>query len=272
MNIHLKNTLRSIYYGWQDAGAISTSPDFAGNRVSLYLDILRCCRTYHMTSAQYKASKFYSLSNDEKDRIGSNFKDMNQQRDKWETEYFQNWKFFKKYADIEYETSSIKRVQRLRAYTKRFGFGKNCLVQHGVKFICEHCSIGSLSIGNDVLFARNVDIDYTGDLEIGNDVKIMEGVKILTHAHDTFHSQKDSRLIPLSNRAYKTNLRIGNHVRIASHAIILPGVQEIGDNSFISAGAVVDQRVPENVIVAGNPAKVIAKIPAIVLRRIYPDV
>ena len=76
----------------------------------------------------------------------------------------------------------------------------------------------------------------------------------------------DSELIPFSNRAYKTNLKIGNKVSICAHAIILPGVREIGENSLISAGAVVTRPVPPNVIVAGNPATVVRKIPAVVNR------
>ena len=53
-----------------------------------------------------------------------------------------------------------------------------------------------------------------------------------------------------------------------SRAIIMPGVGEIGENSMISAGAVVHEKVPSNCIVAGNPAKIVAKIPK-GLRRVY---
>ena len=77
---------------------------------------------------------------------------------------------------------------------------------------------------------------------------------------------KEEELIPFSNRAYKTNLKIGNNVSICAHAVILPGVTEIGENSIISAGAIVNRPVPANVIVAGNPAVVVRKIPAIVKR------
>ena len=77
---------------------------------------------------------------------------------------------------------------------------------------------------------------------------------------------KEEELIPFSNRAYKTNLKIGNNVSICAHAIILPGVTEIGENSIISAGAIVNRPVPANVIVAGNPAVVVRKIPSVVKR------
>jgi galactoside O-acetyltransferase len=42
-------------------------------------------------------------------------------------------------------------------------------------------------------------------------------------------------------------------------AIILPGVT-IGDNSIVGAGSVVTKDVPANVIVVGNPARVLRQI------------
>lgn len=49
---------------------------------------------------------------------------------------------------------------------------------------------------------------------------------------------------------------IGNNVMIGAHAIILGNVH-VGDNSIIGAGSVVLKDVPENCVVAGNPAKII---------------
>jgi acetyltransferase-like isoleucine patch superfamily enzyme len=52
---------------------------------------------------------------------------------------------------------------------------------------------------------------------------------------------------------------IGNFVYIGWGALILPGVT-IGDCCIIGAGSVVTRDVPENSIVAGNPAKVLRQI------------
>ncbi len=49
---------------------------------------------------------------------------------------------------------------------------------------------------------------------------------------------------------------VGNNVFIGNNSILLPGVI-IGDNYIIGAGSVVSKNVPENSVVAGNPAKVI---------------
>ncbi len=44
-------------------------------------------------------------------------------------------------------------------------------------------------------------------------------------------------------------------------SVLLPGVT-IGQNAFVGAGAVVTKDVRDGVIVAGNPARVVGKVPA----------
>jgi maltose O-acetyltransferase len=52
---------------------------------------------------------------------------------------------------------------------------------------------------------------------------------------------------------------IGDNVWIGGHATICPGAT-IGNGVVVAAGAVVTKDVPDNVVVAGVPAKVIKKI------------
>lgn len=52
---------------------------------------------------------------------------------------------------------------------------------------------------------------------------------------------------------------IGDYVYIGANALIMPGVT-IGNNSLIAAGSVVTKSVPENMVVAGNPARIICTI------------
>lgn len=51
-------------------------------------------------------------------------------------------------------------------------------------------------------------------------------------------------------------IKVGNNVWFGAQCVVLGNVT-IGDNSIIGAGSVVTRDVPANVIVAGNPAKVI---------------
>lgn len=49
---------------------------------------------------------------------------------------------------------------------------------------------------------------------------------------------------------------VGNHVMIGAGACILGNIT-IGDNTVIGANAVVTHNIPPNVVVAGNPARII---------------
>jgi acetyltransferase-like isoleucine patch superfamily enzyme len=50
--------------------------------------------------------------------------------------------------------------------------------------------------------------------------------------------------------------RVGRRAAIGSNATVLCGVT-IGDNAIIGAGSVVTSDVPNNAVVAGNPARVL---------------
>ncbi|KAG2187800.1 hypothetical protein INT44_005490 [Umbelopsis vinacea] len=55
---------------------------------------------------------------------------------------------------------------------------------------------------------------------------------------------------------YAKEITIGNMCWIGGGAILCPGVK-IGDRSVVAAGAVVTKDVPSDVVVGGNPAKII---------------
>lgn len=54
-------------------------------------------------------------------------------------------------------------------------------------------------------------------------------------------------------------ISIADNVFVGAGSIILKGVS-IGKNSIVGAGSVVTKNVPENVVVAGNPSRVVKKI------------
>lgn len=249
-----------IRYGWKDAKEISSTKGVKHSRLYIYKDILICFCKYYIFSTQYKKYKVWNLAEDERIRLAEQIGTVNKQRDEWIDYYYENWKFLSKYRDMKWSVSIKKKDIRNVAYTKRYGLGKNANVQYDVTLICEHYSVGKLDVGDNLLLARGCDIDFTGDLKIGNSVGILEGVKILTHGHDYIGLKKEKDLVPNSRRAFLSPLEIGDNVTIGSHSIIMPGVRYIGKNSMISAGSVVTKRIPDNVIVAGNPAKIIGSI------------
>lgn len=59
-------------------------------------------------------------------------------------------------------------------------------------------------------------------------------------------------------RAWKPHTYIGENCFIGGRAMILPGVR-IGNGCIVGSGAVVTKDVPDNCVVAGNPAQIIRR-------------
>lgn len=113
-----------------------------------------------------------------------------------------------------------------------------------------YCDYGTnIYLGEKVYFNFDCVILDVCEVRIGNHVFIAPGVHIYAATH------------PLSAESRRTQefgkpVTIGNDVWIGGKAVICPGVT-IGDRSVIGAGSVVTKDVPADVVVAGNPAKVI---------------
>lgn len=88
---------------------------------------------------------------------------------------------------------------------------------------------------------------------IGDDCFIGPNVSVYTACHSTDPVERNAR------QEWARPVTIGDNVWIGGSVTILPGVT-IGDNVTIGAGSVVVKDVPSNVVVAGNPAKVIRKV------------
>ncbi len=69
----------------------------------------------------------------------------------------------------------------------------------------------------------------------------------------------DPRLHDRHNLLHFAKVTIKENAWICIGAIICPGVT-IGKNAIVAAGAVVTKDVPDNVVVGGNPAKIIKKL------------
>ena len=130
----------------------------------------------------------------------------------------------------------------------RVWIGAECLFWQGVTVSGEQ-GRGFLTVGDFVQINRDTHLDITGGLQIGTGTVISERCLIYTHDHGT-----DPHSTPKACPKV-----IGRDVWIGAGAIVLPGCQAIGDSAVVGAGAVVTKDVAEGAVVAGNPAKDVAR-------------
>lgn len=97
-----------------------------------------------------------------------------------------------------------------------------------------------------------IDITRPYLLDIGDFVKITKGVTILTHGYEWSVLRKEYGEILASGG----KVTIGNNVFIGMNTTILKNTV-IGSNVIIGANSLVSKDIPNNVVAAGNPAKII---------------
>lgn len=142
------------------------------------------------------------------------------------------------------EKSCIRGCLEIQRECGKIEIGKNC-------YIGDHSRIwaaDNIKIGNNVLIAHNVNI-------FDND----------THPIDYLERRDDAENIIFRGirknyqSLHSSPVEIGHDTWIGCNSIILKGVK-IGKGTIVAAGSVVTKDVPPNVIVAGNPAKIVKKL------------
>lgn len=111
--------------------------------------------------------------------------------------------------------------------------------------------VGPITVGERVFVNQGSYIRPR--VTIGDDVSIGPFVRLITDTHKISTGKRRT------GTPHKDPIHIGSGVWIGAGATVLGGVT-IGSRSIIAAGAVVTSDVPENVMVAGVPAKIIRHI------------
>ena len=117
-----------------------------------------------------------------------------------------------------------------------------------------HCDYGyNIEVGENFFANYNLTILDVGKVKIGDNAQIAPNVSIYTAGHPVHPDSRNS------GYEYGIAITIGDNVWIGGNTCILPGVT-IGNNVVIGAGSVVTKDIPDNVIVAGNPCRIIREI------------
>ena len=141
-------------------------------------------------------------------------------------------------------------------------FEEGCLVFHPENVhVGAHVYVGhhamlkgyyknELRIGDGTWIGQQAFIHAAGGVEIGSNVGIAPGVKILSSHHDEASPETPILHAPI----VLEKVVIDDDADIGIGAIILPGIR-VGRGAQVGAGAVVTRDVPAYAVVAGNPAK-----------------
>ena len=117
-----------------------------------------------------------------------------------------------------------------------------------------HCDYGyNIEVGENFFANYHFVVLDVGRVKIGDNAQIAPNVSIYTAGHPVHPESRNS------GYEYGIAVTIGDNVWIGGNVCILPGVT-IGNNAVIGAGSVVVRDIPDNVIAAGNPCRVIREI------------
>ncbi|MGZ0879439.1 maltose acetyltransferase domain-containing protein [Priestia megaterium] len=145
------------------------------------------------------------------------------------------------------ETEGEKRTQLLR---ELFGStGENVYIEPNIRVDYGY----NIFVGEN--FSANFDCVILDVCEVrfGDNCMLAPGVHVYTATHPLDPTERNS------GKEYAKPIIFGDNVWIGGSAVINPGVS-IGDNVVIASGSVVTKDVPNNVVVGGNPAKIIKNI------------
>lgn len=141
-------------------------------------------------------------------------------------------------------------------------FGKSDKAFVNPPFYCDYGF--HIETGKNFFANYNCTIIDVARVTIGDNCQFASNVSIYTAGHPVHPDSRNSLY------EYGIGVSIGDNVWIGGSTVILPGVH-IGSNTVIGAGSVVTKDIPDWVVAAGNPCKVIRKITEEDRRYYYKD-
>lgn len=148
----------------------------------------------------------------------------------------------------KYIYNLLKRVQRLRLSRKGWIIGNNVTISfRGVDKI----GGGNIICSDNVCINAGAMLVASADIEIGENSTLAYRSLLTTNANPNAPYNELCKIYP----PIQKKIIIGDNVWVGANAVILPGVK-IGNGVVVAAGSVVNCDIPDNVMVAGVPAKI----------------
>ena len=148
------------------------------------------------------------------------------------------------------ETNREQKVERDELLKGLFGRTGNC-IKIEPNFNCDY--------GHNIIVGENFYVNFgcvildCAKVTVGDNCLIGPQVGIYTACHPIDPIERMSRI------EFAKPITIGDNCWIGGHATINPGVI-LGDNVVVASGSVVTNSFPDNVVIGGNPARVLKEI------------
>ena len=135
---------------------------------------------------------------------------------------------------------------------KSIEIGNHVVIAKGVTLSNNEIPSGKLVIEDGASIDNGCFVDFSGGIIMRKDAHLAWGVYVSTHDHGyDYH-----------NKPVGKPLEIGDNAFVGARSTILHNCNRIGKNAVVGTGSVVTKDVPDNAIVAGNPARIIKYINA----------
>lgn len=128
--------------------------------------------------------------------------------------------------------------------------GPNCYIEPPF-----HANFGGhhVHFGSDIYANFNLTLVDDTHIYVGDHTMIGPNVTLATAGHPI------NAELRYRNYQYNMPVHIGRNCWLGAGVIVLPGIT-IGDNVVIGAGSVITKDVPDNVVVVGDPGRILRKV------------
>ena len=148
-------------------------------------------------------------------------------------------------------TRPSQQEKRQKMLSQMFAeIGKDCYIEPPLH---SNWAGKNVHFGNCVYANFNLTLVDDTHIYVGDNTMLGPNVVIATAAHPILPELR------LKACQFNMPVHIGKNCWLGAGVIVLPGVT-IGDNSVIGAGSVVTKDIPENVVAAGSPCRVLREI------------
>jgi len=160
--------------------------------------------------------------------------------------YYNKWQIFGRVPfGLVFTNNFFRKILRINSDTKfPIHYTSRIISYKNIKYNPDSTTICSFALSGGCYFQA------LNGIELGKNFLFAPGVKLISSNHDLADKSKVAKANPIV---------IGDNVWLGANVIILPSVK-IGNNVVVGAGSVVTKSFPDNVIIAGNPARILKEL------------